>query len=124
MTNVNTTVRKRRRLPGEIAFDRCFMPVAALFILKLVFFAIGLTYERPKGPPTEAELATQLPPPAWHGWLFCGVGVVLAFLWVRALVTLIRAWSDPSSRVLRFAAVVLLIPFAIATCRFLLAPFA
>ena len=123
MTNVNTTVRKRRRLPGEIAFDRCFMPVAALFVLKLVLFAIGLTHQHPKGPPTEAELAAELPPP-WHGWLFSAGGAVLAFLWVRALITLIRAWSDPSSRVLRFAAVVLLIPFAIATCRFMLAPFA
>lgn len=124
MTNVNTTVRKRRRLPGEIAFDRCFMPVVALFVLKLIFVLIELAHEHPNRLPTEAELAAQLPPPAWQGWLFCGVGVVLAFLWVRAVVSLVRAWSDPSARVLRFVAVVLLVPFGIATCRYLLAPFA
>jgi len=120
--NTKQVERKRRRLPGEIAFDRCFLPLVALSLLN-IFVGIIEWRNRPSAPLTEAQLDAEMPPPLWHAWLSFGLGLLLAALWVRAVVTLTRAWRDPSSRVLRFSASVLLIPFAVATCRLLLTPF-
>lgn len=72
---------------------------------------------------TEAGLATEIPPPAWQGWLLFGLGLVLVVLWFRALNSLTAAWTDPSSRVLRFSAAVLLVPFAAIAVRLLQTPF-
>jgi hypothetical protein len=114
--------RKRHRLPGEIMFDRCFLPLVALFLLNLVVGIIEWS-QRSRKPLTEAQLAAEMPPPQWHAWLWFVLGCLLAALWLRAIITLVRAWRDPSSRVLRFSASVLLIPFAAATYRLLFTPF-
>lgn len=114
--------RKRPRLPGEIAFDRCLIPLVGLILLKVVV-ATGEEIQRPENPLTEAQLAAEIPPPLWHAWLWFALGLLLAALWLRAAVTLVRAWRDPSSKVLRFSACVLLLPFAVATCRLLGTPF-
>ena len=119
----NQVARKRGRLPGEVAFDRCFLPLAALSILSIAYQIIAWRLRPPYKPPTEAQLAAELPPPAWHLWLPFAFGLLLAVLWVRALITLVSVWRDPTSRVLRFSASVLLIPFAVVTCRLLLTPF-
>jgi len=114
--------RKHLRLPGEIAFDRCFLPLAALSLFNIIFAIITLRLS-PSEPLTEEQLAAEMPPPLWHAWLWFALGLLLAVLWFRAIVSLVRAWRDPSSRVLRFSASVLLIPFAVATFRLLLTPF-
>jgi hypothetical protein len=119
--NSKQVARKRRRLPGEIAFDRCFLPLVALSLLNITLSIIEWR-SSPSEPYTEEQLAAQMPPPLWHAWLWFTLGLLLAVLWFRAVVTLARAWRDPSSRVLRFSASVLLIPFAVATCRLLLTP--
>ena len=103
--NTRQVARKRLRLPGEIAFDLCFLPLVALTLFNIIFSGDDWR------------------PPFWHGWLWFGLGLVLAALWFRAVFTLVRAWRDPSSRVLRFSTLMLLFPFAVATSRFLLAPF-
>ena len=119
----NQVARKRGRLPGEIAFDRCFLPLATLSVLSFIVEFIAWRLRPPYKPETEAQLSAAIPPPAWHAWLPFAVGLLLAVLWVRALVSLVRVWRDPSSRVLRFSASVLLIPFAVVTCRLLHTPF-
>jgi hypothetical protein len=120
--NINQVDRKRRRLPGEIAFDRCLLPLVALSFLNIIFGGIEWRL-RPSGPLTEAQLDAEMPPPLWHEWLWFALGLLLVVLWFRAVVTLVRTWRDPSSRVLRFSSSVLLIPFAVATYRLLLTPF-
>lgn len=121
--NTKQDVRKRRRLPGEIAFDRCFLPVAALFVLNLISGTMSFRQYQTLKPPTEAELAMQIPQAVPHVWLPFAFGLLLAVLWLRAIISLVGAWRDPSSRVLRFSASVLLVPFAVATCRLLGTPF-
>jgi hypothetical protein len=123
VNKIKQVPRKPRRLPGEIAFDRCFFPVAALFVLNVICGIITFRQYQTFEPPTEAELAVEIPQPAWHIWLPFVFGLLLAVLWFRALVSLVRTWRDPSSRVLRFSASMLLIPFAAVTCRLLLTPF-
>lgn len=107
--------RKHGRTPGERAFDRCLLPLVALFGFSLIneFFAWRLRF--PYKP--------QMPPLVWPAWLPFTVGLILAALWVRAVVSLVAVWRDPSSRVLRFSASILLIPFAFVTCHLLLTPF-
>ena len=121
--NTKQVARKYGRTPGERAFDRCFLPFAAFFVLSIISEFIAWRLRPPYKPPTEAQLAAELPPPAWHLWLPFAFGLLLAVLWVRALITLVSVWRDPTSRVLRFSASVLLIPFAVVTCRLLLTPF-
>lgn len=120
--NTKQVTRKHRRLPGEIAFDRCFLPLVALSIFNIV---LGIITERldQSEPYTEKELAAATPAPLWHAWLWFVLGLRLSALWFRAVVTLARAWRDPSSKVLRFSASVLLIPFAVATYQLLMTPF-
>lgn len=114
--------RKHRRLPGEIAFDRCFLPLIALSLFNIAFAIITGRLDQSE-PLTEVKLAAPVPPPLWHAWLWFALGLLLAALWFRAIVTLARAWRDPSARVLRFSASVLLLPFAVVTYQLLLTPF-
>ena len=116
--NANQAARKHGRLPGEVAFDRCFLPLAALSVLSILFQFIAWRLRAPYRPESEAEI-----PAAWLVWLPFALGLLLAVLWVRALFSLVTTWRDPSSQVLRFSASVLLIPFAIVTCQLLLTPF-
>ena len=118
----NQVARKHGRLPGEVAFDRCFLPLVALSVFNIVF-AIIADRGTPSESLSEEQLAAEMPLPIWHAWLWFALGLLLAGLWFRAVVSLVRTWRDPSSRVLRFSASVLLIPFAVATCRLLLTPF-
>src|SRR5687767_6672648 len=119
--NTKQVTHKHRRLPGEVAFDRCFLPLVSFWIFNIVFFFVG--QGGPSKPRSEAELAAETPPPIWQAWLWFAIGLVLAAFWFRAVITLTRAWQDPSSRVLRFSASVLLIPFANSAYRLLLTPF-
>lgn len=114
--------RKPRRLPGEIAFDRCFLPLVGLIIFSINFQVI-LRKLSPSLLHTEEQLAAALPAPSWPVWVWFAAGVVLALLWIRAVVTLTKAWHDSSSRILRFSAFVLLFPFAVCTYQLLVAPF-
>src|SRR5687767_12952065 len=116
--NTKQVTRKDRRLPGEIAFDHCFLPLVALSLFNIVFWIIARNL-RPSEPLTEAQRAAEMPPPAWHASFWFALGLLLAVLWFRALVSLVRAWRDPSSKVLRFSAAALLLPFAIVTCQLL-----
>ena len=59
----------------------------------------------------------------WVAWGFFALGLVLTFLWGRACLSLWRAWSDPSAKVLRFSSLAVLLLFAMMTYSFLLAPF-
>lgn len=123
--NTKQVARQRGRLPGEIAFDRCFLPLAALSLLHIGQIVFGIITRRPGqyAPLAGEPLAAEMPPPDWQAWLWFALGLLLAVLWFRAMGTLVRAWRDPSSRVLRFSASVLLIPFAVVTGRLLLTPF-
>jgi hypothetical protein len=115
--------RKHRRLPGEIAFDRCFLPLVAVIVLQMVYTAfLWVPMMGSSEGLTEEEVAAAIPPPLWHAWFWFTIGLLLAILWFRAIITLARAWRDPSSRVIRFAACVVLIPFAAVTCGLLLNP--
>ena len=76
------------RTPGERAFDRCFLPLVALFTVNGL---VGLItrQRRPLGVVlTETELAAQLPPPAWEQWLPFAVGLIAAGLWLRGFLSL------------------------------------
>jgi len=112
----NGSSRKFRRLPGEVAFDRCFFPVAVMFCSGVIFNIIALAHRnRLKDANIRGDglhPADVGAPHAWWLWFYFTLGVVLAVLWVRAFLTLIRDWRDPSARVLRFPAAVLLFPFA------------
>src|SRR5829696_8475663 len=112
--------RKRGRLPGEVAFDRCFLPLIAISVITTAFEIFHGGFTRSSGSLSETDLAAQTPPPIWLPWSTFALGILMAVLWVRALTSLVWAWRDPSSRVLRFSASVLLIPFAFTTCRLLL----
>lgn len=120
--NIKQVARKHRRLPGEIAFDRCFLPLVALSVLSIAFALIS-DWDHPSGWHYEKQLVSAMPPPIWHTWLWFALGLLLAALWFHAIVSLVRAWRDPSSRFLRFSASVLLIPFAVATFQLLFLPF-
>jgi hypothetical protein len=115
--------RKAWRTPGERAFDRCFLPFAAFFILNIIAEFILWRLRAAYEPLAKAQAVANVLPPPWHFWLPFAFGLILAVLWIRALIGLVRVWHDPSSRVLRFSASVLLIPFGIATCRLLVTPF-
>jgi hypothetical protein len=120
--NREQILRKRGRLPGEIAFDRCLLPLAAFAVLSVAREWLDRFYRLTK-PITEAQPDVEVSSPPWLVWLSFTLGLLYAFLWIRAVVTLIHAWNDPSSRILRFSAFVLLIPFAWIACELLLKPF-
>lgn len=116
--------RKHRPLPGEIAFDRCFLPVAAYCAITFFVGVARLSASKSSPLPiTEEALAAELPPPFWQAWVWFALGLLLAALWCRALVTLARAWRDPSSRIVRFPASVLLIPFAVVAYQLIVLPY-
>ena len=72
---------------------------------------------------TEVELASEVPDPVWPLWVSVAVGIVVAFFWLRAFIGMVRIWRDPSARILRFSALGLLLPLAVAAVRLLLLPF-
>ena len=115
--------RVLRRTPGEVAFDRCFFPLAALSVVGVVTVALTAVLSPPAHERTEVELASEVPDPTWPLWLLFAVGLVVAFFWLRAFVGVVRAWRDPSARILRFSALGLLIPLAIVAVRLLFLPF-
>jgi cytochrome c biogenesis protein CcdA len=98
-------------------------PGLPITLIGIVAQIVASRLRPPYKPPTEAQLAAEMPPPAWHVWLAFVLGILAAVFWVRALASLISSWHDPSSRVLRFSASVLLIAFGILACRLLLTPF-
>ena len=125
---MNESVRRSKRIfartPGEQAFDRCLFPFAASFLVTIVLFIIGgIRHRSPSHTRSESALAVQLPDPVWLPWLYFALGLVLAGLWFRALLSLISAWRDPSATVLRFVSCVLLLPFAFMAFTFLSTPF-
>ena len=115
--------RVLRRTPGEVAFDRCFFPLAALSIVGVVTIALTAVLSPPAHERTEVELASEVPDPTWPLWLLFAVGLVVAFFWFRAFVGVVWVWRDPSARVLRFSALGLLLPLAAVAIRLLLLPF-
>jgi hypothetical protein len=70
-----------------------------------------------------APVPAAIPHSAWLVWFPFALGLLFAVLWVRAITSLIAAWSDPSAKILRFCALILLIPFAAVAVEFLLVPF-
>jgi hypothetical protein len=135
--------RRYSRTPGEQAFDRCFFPIAALFVFGVVLRLyplvalfvgevavgiIGWTIGQSSEPGTDTDtgdvpVSAQIPHSAWLVWFSFALGLVLAILWVRAVAGLIATWADPSARILRFPALVLLVPFACVVVKLLLMPF-
>lgn len=120
------TARILQRSPGEVAFDRCFFPLAALFFLVVGEAAADSlpALFTPVRPRAARELALATPASKWSLWVAFSVGLVAALLWLRALVSVAGAWHDPSTRVLRFSALGLLLFLAWAVVRLLLLPFA
>ena len=116
-------LRRPRRLPGEIAFDRCFLPLVAVIVLQIIYRNASSEFFVASEALNTEEFTATISPPLWHAWLWFTFGLLLAVLWVRAVLTLARAWRDPSSRVVRFSSCVVLIPFAIITFGLLLHPF-
>jgi hypothetical protein len=126
--SISRSKRIFTRTPGERAFDRCLFPFAVSFVVSFVLGVIGGPWLRsPSRPASELALTTPsqfpLPIPSWHLWLYFALGLVGALLWLRALLTLIGAWRDPSAKIQRFACCFLLIPFASIVYILLSAPF-
>jgi hypothetical protein len=99
------------RSPGERAFDWCLLPYFLCFLVTLTSFfrltihgrgneRVAMTGERP---------SIIVPDPAWHPWIPFGIGILLAIYWVWTFRNLLRSWSDPFARVLRYCSVVLLL---------------
>jgi hypothetical protein len=97
------------RSPGECAFDRCILPFSFALLVTLVqailFFTRG---DREGKAPTEAELAAVAPDPTWSCIPFA-IGIALAVYWLWAFRAVLRSWSDPVARILRFCSLVLLL---------------
>lgn len=102
------------RSPGERAFDRCFYPFGAILGLWIVGIFVDAFF-RDSGARklhSEAELSTAVPDPAWHAWLPYAISVILCGYWFWALLSVLRAWTDPRARILRLSALTLLIFYA------------
>ena len=114
------------RTPGEVAFDRCFFPLAAVCILDVLANGVAIVYDSATSTQghTEAEIAVAAPVSRWPLWIAFLIGLVTAFLWLRALISVVMAWRDPSASVLRFSAVGLLLFLAVVTVSLLRLPFA
>ena len=112
-----------RRTPGEVAFDRCFFPLASLSVVGVVTSALTAVLSLPAHPRTEAELASEVPNPAWPLWILFSIGLVVAFFWLRAFIGVVQVWRDPSARILRYPALGLLLPLGFVAVRLLLLPF-
>ena len=121
--NRSRITRTPYRSPGEIAFDRCFFPLATLFVLGVVIVALTLAFAPLAHPRSEIDFAPGTRARARPLWPSRGAGLIIAFFWWRGFVSVARAWRDPSARVLRFSALGLLIPLAIVAVRFLHLPF-
>jgi len=78
-----------RRTPGKIADRRCEYPVVA-WLVPLAF---------------EAMLPRQTPA---RPQIIFALSLIPAALWIRALVSLLRVWHDPSARGIRAGASLLL----------------
>lgn len=99
-----------KRTPGQRAFDRCFLPIAAIAVI----FMFG----------DHATTEKHIPvTPHWWLWFLFLIGLGLATLWVRALGSLIDAWNDPSAKVIRFSASACLIVFGLIVIGLLRVPF-
>jgi len=88
--------RKYGRTPGEKAFDRCFLPLAAVSVLGVVVGIIEWMSDRADKHVTEATIGNALGPApiphsGWLVWFPFALGVLLAVLWVRAVVSLVAA---------------------------------
>jgi hypothetical protein len=112
---------KSLRTPGEIAFDRCFFPVASFVLFGIAAQSIQVAQIWDDTP--EALMEGAGFPREALVWLLFVLGLLLGALWGRALISLIRSWRDPSARVLRISSTLLLIPFAFQVCVLLAAPF-
>lgn len=114
--NTKPLARKNRRSPGEIALDQCFLPLVTFVVLLVTFVVFSLAFNfiawgisPPYRELMETRLAEGLLGTGWDGGISLVAGLCLALLWLRAVVTLIGVWRDPSSRILRFSASALLI---------------
>jgi hypothetical protein len=84
--------------PGERALDACVFPILGILIATVFI---------DRFPSMERYLMS------WREWVGGAVGLLYAALLLRAVRSLSAAWSDPSARILRFSASVLLIPLAL-----------
>lgn len=115
---MNTQKEKRvPRPPGQIVFDRCFLPVAAIVILRIlwIFFQWHA--------PSELDYYKKYPfriPLDFEDQFWFMFGLVLVALWIRASLTLIKFWGDPSLKYTRLAACLLFIVLGITSCNVLL----
>ena len=93
------------RTAGERVFDRAFVPLVAFWVFSIT---TNFAAFRPGGGESVQ---------VWPPWIAFAIGSILAALWGRALVTLLLVWNDPSAKVVRFSALVLLIPFGAVVFR-------
>lgn len=62
-----------------------------------------------KHAPSDPDLAMWLPVAPWFIWLPFGCGILFAVYWLWALRCVLRNWTDPVVRVLRFCSLALLV---------------
>ena len=120
------------RSPGERAFDRCILPSAVAVLLVLIQILVSMEeVNHALHEPTEVELAAVAPDPIWHAWIpFMLIwipfmfGILLAIYWVWAFRGVLRSWSDPVARILRFSSLGLLLGQLFGIFKLLIAPLA
>jgi len=92
--------RKYGRTPGEVAFDRCFLPLFISALFAGVIQSVAVLLRTKTKSPWEAA-------PSWSAWGWSTVtfivGIAFAILWIRGIRSLISVWRDPSAKVLRFS---------------------
>ncbi len=108
--------QKRARTPGEIAFDRCFLPLAIPFVLLPIITSMASALQIPtESLFTLSQVGGKSVPFA--------LGLLFTALWARAFYSVIKGWGDPAAKVLRFVSMVLLLPFATLAYFLLKVPF-
>jgi hypothetical protein len=103
----------RHRSAGERAFDQCMILSAVAVVLSHVGAGlVGWSWRHSFDMAEEGFMTIE---PTWEIWLPFALGILLGCFWIRVVQDVLRSWSDPVARFLRFSSLVILLipPFLI-----------
>jgi hypothetical protein len=113
----------RQRSSGERAFDLCVLPTALAYGIALLGGLLALLGRHTvKHAPSDPDLETWLSAAPWFIWLPFGCGILFAIYWLWVLCSVMRSWTDPVVRVLRFCSLALLLAQLLAIVSLLSSP--